>query len=118
MTRSPRELPLDERGQIPGQMSIDEVIEEMPEGPRRASAIEAETQLTPEQLKQQKMRREVQGRIAKRQALKKAGADVRSTNPDLAASLEDSLRRADRRVADKGRLQRLVQDRMAKDRKR
>jgi hypothetical protein len=83
-----------------------------------SSAIEAETKLTPEQLKQQKTRREVQGRIAKRQALKKAGADVRSTNPDLAASLEDSLRRADRRVADKGRLQRLVQDRMAKDRKR
>jgi hypothetical protein len=117
MTRSRDALPLDARGQIPGQMSIDEVIEEMPEGPRKASTVDAQTKLSPEELQQQKTRREVQGRIAKRQALRKAGADVASSNPDLAARLEDSLRRVDRRITNRAKLQKAVQERL-QDRQR
>jgi hypothetical protein len=116
MTR-PDELPLDERGQIPGQLSIDEVIEGMPEGPRKAADVQAETKLSPEELAKQRTRREVQGRIAKRQALNKNGADIGTSNPDLHARLEDGLRRADRRVTDKARLTRLVQERMQERKK-
>jgi hypothetical protein len=119
MTRKP-ELPLDERGQIPGQLSIDEVTEDMPEGPRKASDVEATTKLTAEQAKRQKTSREVQGRIARRKALKRSGADVATSNPDLAAKLEDGLQRADQASYRKFRtdkaMQNLVRDRL-KDRK-
>jgi hypothetical protein len=114
------ELPLDERGQIPGQMSIDEVTEDMPEGPRKASDVQATTKLTPEEAKRQKTRREVQGRIARRKALKHAGADVATSNPDLAAKLEDGLSRVDQASYRKFRtdkaMQKLVQERL-KDQK-
>jgi hypothetical protein len=112
MTRKP-ELPLDSRGQIPGQMTVDEVLAEMTEdAPRPASHVPPETDLTPQELQQQKTRREVQGRIARRQALKKNGADVATTNPELAAQLEDRLKRVNRRLADKDALRKAVQARL------
>jgi len=115
MTRKP-ELPLDERGQIPGQMTIDEVTGEMPKGPRKASDVQAETKLTPEELAKQKTRREVQGRIAKRKALKNAGADVPTSNPDLHARLEDGLARRDeasyRQLRTDREMQKLVRERL------
>jgi hypothetical protein len=104
-------LPLDDRGQIPGQMSIEET-EEMAEGPRKASRVEAQTTKTRDELRRQKTAREVQGRIARRMALKKAGADVPTSNPDLHAKLEDSLGRIERKVTDRSRTQKLVQDRL------
>jgi hypothetical protein len=99
---------------IPGQMTVEEVIElsEQEDGPRKASQVQAETKLTAEELAQQRTRREVHGRIAKRQALKKAGADVPTSSPDLAARLEDSLRRIDRRVTEESRTRNVVADRL------
>jgi Zn-dependent M32 family carboxypeptidase len=99
--------------QIPGQMTVDEVIAAMEtEGPRQASQVQAKTKLTQEELQRQKTRREVQSRLARRAALKKAGADVATTNPDLAAKLEDGLKSIDRRVTSRGRTQDVVRKQM------
>lgn len=108
MTRSDP-LPLDERGQIPGQLEI-EVTEDMTEGPRRASSVENETKLTEEQLAAQKRRREVQARIAKRTALKKAGADIPTSSPDLHAKLEDSAGRIAKQQMENWRKKRTSRD--------
>jgi hypothetical protein len=110
MTRSQDNLPEE----IPGQMTVDEVIElsEQEDGPRKASQVQAQTKLTEEELSQQRTRREVQGRIARRTALKKAGADVPTSSPDLAARLEDSLRRIDRKVTEESRTRNVVQNRL------
>jgi hypothetical protein len=98
---------------IPGQMTVDEVIAAMEtEGPQRASSVQAKTKLTQEELARQKTRRAVQSSMAKRAALKKAGADVATTNPDLAAKLEDGLKRIDRRVTSRGRTQDVVRNQL------
>jgi hypothetical protein len=111
MTR-PDDLP----AVIPGQMTVDEVIEEMTDGPRKASDVDPETDLSAEELAAQKRRKTIAGRIAKKKALKNAGADVATTNPDLAARLEDGLERRKQESFRKARIdrdtKRLVQSRL------
>jgi hypothetical protein len=99
---------------IPGQLEVEEVIEmaEAEDGPTRASQVARETDKTPEELQREKTRREVHGRIAKRKALKAAGADVPTASPDLYARLEDSTERIKARSTRAFRARQVVRDRL------
>lgn len=87
----------------PRQMTIDECIEVAATGsdgkppvmtePTRASEVQAVDALTPEERHKANLQAAVAKRIARRTALKRAGADLPPSSPTLADDLEARLRK-------------------------
>lgn len=67
-------------------------------GPIKASEVSIVSDKTPEQLQQERTMRAVHGRIAKRTALRNAGADVPPPSADVAATVEQRLKSRERKV--------------------
>jgi hypothetical protein len=63
-----------------------------------ASAVEAKTQKTEDELAKERTRKAVQSRIAKREGLRRAGADVAPSSGDLAARIEHGLKKREKAV--------------------
>jgi hypothetical protein len=68
---------------------------------QRATEVPAASELTEEQLRRQRISNAVQGRVAKRQALRRAGADIEPSSDDLAGRLEHRLHKIDQKVGGK-----------------
>lgn len=89
-------------------MTVEECIEVaeansdrkgVPMRPTRAADVAAEPTLSPQEQRRAKAVAAVRSRRARQEGLRRAGADVPTSSPDLAARLEDSLRRRDQRAA-------------------
>ncbi|MBA3546072.1 MAG: hypothetical protein H0T76_06295 [Nannocystis sp.] len=74
-------------------------MELTPDGaPVIASGVEAKSEKTAEELLAEKVKQEVHGRIARRKALRQAGADIEPSSADLAAKLDRGLAARERQV--------------------
>jgi hypothetical protein len=67
-------------------------------GPVPASAVEAESEKTEEQLRQERAVAAVRARQAKREALRRSGADVAPSSSDLAGRIEHGLKKREKAV--------------------